>query len=48
LEVVVTRLNPRHESPDGANGHGENLGAFDLTLATVQERFKVGQGLSVQ
>ena len=35
-------------SPDGADRCAEYLGAFDLTLALVQEGFKLGQGLPVQ
>jgi hypothetical protein len=37
------------DSPaDGANGHAEDLGTFGLTLALVQEGFKLGQGIPVQ
>jgi len=33
LEVVVTRLDPRHGSPDCPKGYAEELGTLRLALA---------------
>jgi hypothetical protein len=41
-------LHSDYGAPDCPNGHAEDLGAFSLTLALVEEGFKPGQGLPAE
>jgi hypothetical protein len=48
LAVAVTRLDPRHDPPYGADGHPEDRRTICLALASAQEHSQSGNPLRVQ